>query len=211
MGSRADLSFYRDLLHKPVVDCDGLRVGAVVDAAAGPSGASARGPTIQRLVIRPHRRRRTGMTLAVGRSLVLDWDAVESVEPHRIRLRQPQAALVAGSLERGQMLLRKHVMDHQLVDGRGQKLQRVNDIAMAYADGSLLLWGVDVGVGSFLTRLTYRWDLFGLFRPLSRRLHQHLISWNLVERVEPARGHIRLRLPGEAIRAAAHQSSPGED
>ena len=210
MGSRADLSFYRDLLHKPVVDCDGVPVGAVLDAAAGPPGAAARVPAIERLVIRPHRHRRAGTRATEGSSLVLDWDAVASVEPRRIRLRQPQAALVAGSLERGQVLLRKHVMDHQLIDGRGRKLQRVNDIAMAYADGSLELWGVDVGVGSLLTRLTYRWDRLGLFRPLSRRLHQHLISWNLVERVEPARGHIRLRLPGEAIRAAARQSAQDE-
>lgn len=211
MGSRADVSFYRDLLHKPVVDCDGLPVGAVLDAAAGPADPSARIPTVQRLVIRPHRRRRAVVNPARGSSLVLDWDAVEAVEARRIRLRQPQAALVAGSLERGQVLLRKHVMDHQLVDGRGQKLQRVNDVAMTYAEGTLLLWGVDIGVGSLLTRLTYRWDLLGLFRPLSRRLHQRLISWDLVERVEPARGHIRLRLPSDAVRAAARQTSQAAD
>jgi len=211
MGSRADISFYCDLLHKPVVDCDGQPVGAVLDVAAGPADPSARISTIQRLVIRPHRHRRTAVKPLAGSSLVLAWGEVEAVEACRIRLRQPQADLVAGSVERGQVLLRKQVMDHQLVDRRGHKLQRVNDVAMTYADGTLQVWGVDVGVGSLLTRLTYRWDLLGLFRPLSRRLHQRLISWDLVERVEPARGHIRLRLPGDAIRAAAAQSSHGED
>jgi sporulation protein YlmC with PRC-barrel domain len=210
MGSRADVSFYCDLLHKSVVDCDGEPVGAVLDVAAGPAHPPARISTIQRLVIRPHRRRCTAVKPLAGSSLVLAWGEVEAVEACRIRLRQAKADLVAGSLERGQVLLRKHVMDHQLVDRWGHKLQRVNDVAMTYADGTLQVWGVDVGVKSLLTRLTYRWDLLGLFRPLSRRLHRRFISWDLVERVEPARGHIRLRLPSDAIRAA-REPSHGED
>jgi hypothetical protein len=113
MGSRADISFYRDLLHKPVVDCDGQPVGAVLDVAAGPADPSARIPTIQRLVIRPHRRRRAMREPVAGSSLVLAWGDVEAFEACRIRLRQPQADLVAGSLQRDQVLLRRHVMDHQ--------------------------------------------------------------------------------------------------
>ena len=36
MASRYDVSFYTDLLHKPVVDCDGHPVGALLDLSAGP-------------------------------------------------------------------------------------------------------------------------------------------------------------------------------
>lgn len=100
----------------------------------------------------------------------------------------------------------RDLLHKQVVDCRGYKLQRVNDIAMGFSDGALHLWGMDTGMRGFLTRLDYRWGLLGLLRPLTRRLHQHLISWELVERVEPARGHIRLRLSRDEVRTAIRRA-----
>jgi sporulation protein YlmC with PRC-barrel domain len=209
MGSRADVSFYRDVLHKPVVDCDGRRVGVVLDVAAGPSIPSAQASTVQRLVVRPYRRHRAEAGAAPA--LILAWEVVEALEPRRIRLRHARADLSPSPLEAGQVLLKKHVMDQQLVDCRGRKVQRVNDVAMGLSDGRLHLCGMDTGIRGFLTRLDDRWGLLALLRPITKRLDPHLISWNLVERVEPARGHIRLRLPSEAIRIAARQSPQAAD
>jgi len=206
MASRSDVSFYRDLLHKRVVDCDGDPVGAIQDLAAGLPRAAPGAPAIQRLVIRPHRVRRGTPGPGPSESLVLPWELVESLEPRCIRLRQARTELVPSSLEAGQILLRKHLMDQQVVDCRGLKLQRVNDIAMGFSDGTLHLWGMDTGMRGFLTRLDDRWGLLGLLRPLTRRLHQHLISWDLVERVEPARGHIRLRLSRDEVRTAIRRA-----
>ncbi len=211
MGSRTEVSFYRDLLHKPVVDCDGRLVGAVLDVAAGPSDPSSQAPTIQRLVIRPHRRHRAERGQGAGPALILGWEAVEALEPRRVRLRHACADLSPLPLEDGQVLLNKHIMDQQLVDCRGRKVQRVNDIAMGLSDGRLQLCGMDTGIRGFLTRLDDRWGLLALLRPITKRLDPHLISWNFVERVEPARGHIRLRLPSEAIRVATRQSPQAAD
>jgi len=211
MGSRREVSFSRDLLHKPVVDCDGRLVGAVLDVAAGPSDPSTQAPTVQRLVIRPHRRRRAERGPGAGPSLILAWEAVEALEPGQVRLRQPRADLSPSPLEDGQVLLNKHIMDQQLVDCRGRKVQRVNDIAMGLSDGRLQLCGMDTGIRGFLTRLDDRWGLLALLRPITKRLDPRLISWSLVERVEPARGHIRLRLPSEAIRLATRQSPQAAD
>ncbi len=205
MASRGDVSFYRDLLNKPVVDCDGRPVGAILDLAAGLPDTAPGAPAVQRLVIRPHRPFRTASS-GVGQSLVLAWELVAAVEPRRIRLRRAHTELAPSGLEAGQILLRKHIMDQQVVDCRGLKLQRVNDIAMSFSDGALHLWGMDTGIRGFLTRLDYGWGLLGPLRPLYRRLHQRLISWDLVERVEPARGHIRLRLSRDELRSAIRQA-----
>jgi hypothetical protein len=205
MASLDDVSFSRDLLHKRVVDCEGRLVGAVLDAAAAPHATAPGTPTIQRLVIRPHRPQRSGPMPGAGESLVLSWDAVEALESRHIRLRQARADLAPSVLEAGQILLRKHIMDQQLVDCRGLKLQRVNDIAMGFSGGALRLWGMDTGMRGFLTRLVHRWGILRLLRPITNRLHPRLISWDLVERVEPARGHIRLRLSREEVRVAVHR------
>lgn len=207
MASRGDVSFYRDLLHKRVVDCDGRPVGAILDLAAGPPNAAGSSLSVRHLVIRLHQSNHSGRDAARDRSLVLAWALVEAVEPRCVRLREARGQLAASLLDPGQILLRKHVMDQQVVDRAGLKLQRVNDIAMDYSEGALLLWGMDTGMRSFLTRVGYRWGLLGLIRPLHERLHCRLIHWNLVERIEPTRGHVRLRLSRDELRSAVRQAS----
>jgi sporulation protein YlmC with PRC-barrel domain len=210
MASRGDVSFYRDLLHKRVVDCEGRPVGAILDLAAGRPDLGTGAPAIQRLVIRPHRLRRT-VAARPPESLVLAWELVEALEPRHIRLRQARAELAPSPLEAEQILLRKHVMDQQIVDSRGFKLQRVNDIAMAFSDGTLRLWGMDTGMRGFLTRLAHRWGLLELLRPLHDRLHQRMIHWEFVERVEPVRGHIRLRLSRDEVRSTIRRPPAAAD
>ncbi len=197
MACRGDLSFYRDLLYKPVFDRDGIRVGALSDLAADPSPATA----IQRMVIRPRRSAKR------AQPLVLPWQAVAAVEPRVIRLHQTQADLAPESLGNDAILLREHVMDQQVVDCRGAKLQRVNDIIVALSDGHLNLSGVDTGLRGLLTRLGHRWGLLLLIRPLYRRLRGHEIGWDLVDRVEPARGYVRLRLPRDEVRLAVRRAA----
>jgi sporulation protein YlmC with PRC-barrel domain len=210
MASRGDVSFYRDLLNKPVVDCEGRPVGAVLDLAARRPGEDPGAPAIQRLVIRPHRPLRVTSS-GVGKSLILAWELVDALEPRLIRLRRAHTELLPSSLGADQILLRKHVMDQQVVDCRGLKLHRVNDIAMGFSDGTLHVWGMDTGMRGFLTRLTHRWGLLGLLRPLHERLHVRLIRWDLVERVEPVRGSIRLRLSRDEVRSALRQASASAD
>jgi sporulation protein YlmC with PRC-barrel domain len=210
MASRGDVSFYRDLLYKRVVDCEGRPVGAILDLAAGRPDATPGAPAVQRLVIRPHRFRRN-VSARRRDSLVLPWDVVDSLERRYVRLRQPRTDLAPSPLEAGQILLRKHIMDQQIVDCRGFKLDRVNDIAMGFSDGTLQLWGMDTGMRGFLTRLAYRWGLLGVLRPLHDRLHQRVIRWELVERVEPVRGYIRLRLSRDEVRSAVGRAPASAD
>jgi hypothetical protein len=146
-----------------------------------------------------------------GESLVLSWEDVEAVESGHIRLRQAWNDLAPSALEAGLILLRKHIMDQQVVDCRGLKLRRVNDIAMGFSNGALCLRGMDTGMRGFLTRLDDRWSLLRLFRPLTNRLHPRLISWDFVERVEPARGHIRLRVSRDEVRLAVRRAHASAD
>jgi sporulation protein YlmC with PRC-barrel domain len=192
MASRGELSFYRDLLDKPVCDKDGLRIGALADLAAEPSPA----PTIAVMVVRPARGR------DAATPLIVPWDAVAAIEPRVIRLTESCAALTSMALATGAILLRRHVMDQQVVDCRGAKLQRVNDITIGLSGRDLCLCGMDTGLRGLLTRLGHRWGLLHVIRPLYRRVPGREIGWDLVDRVEPARGHIRLRLPRDEVRSA---------
>ncbi len=208
MASRADVSFYKDLLHKPVVDSDGRPVGALLDLSAGPIGHTSGHPCVRNLVVRPRRARRASPAHRMDAALILPWDTVASLEPRLIRLRHATDDLAPMTLDANDVLLREHIMDQQIVDCRGLKLQRVNDIAMAMLDGTLCLWGMDTGARGFLTRLGYRWGLLFLLRPLYERLRYRVIQWDCVERVEPARGWIRLRVSRDEVRAIIATTFP---
>lgn len=210
MASRGDVSFYRDLLYKRVVDSEGHPVGAIMDLAAGRADATTGAPAVQRLVIRPHRPRRAVFSRHPG-SLVLAWEVVEALEPRHIRLRQPSTDLSPSAIEAGQILLRKHILDQQIVDCRGFKLQRVNDISMGFSDGTLQLRGMDTGMRGIVTRLAYGWGLLGLLRPLHNRLHQRLIHWDFVDQVEPVRGYIRLHLSRDEVRSVIRRAPAAAD
>ena len=211
MASRCDVSFYKDLLHKPVVDRDGHPVGALQDLSAEPFDHRHGQPCVKNLVIQPRRLHRHGPSNATSKPIVLPWLQVASLEPQVIRLRQATHDLGGTALATDEVLLRKHIMDQQIVDCRGLKLQRVNDIAMALSDGTLCLWGMDTGVRGLLTRLGFRWGFLSLFRPLFGRLHHSVIEWECVDRIEPARGWIRLRVSRDEVRSNGHKAPPTPD
>jgi hypothetical protein len=146
-----------------------------------------------------------------GKPLVVPWELVASLEPRSICLRQTSQDLGPATLDGTEVLLHKHILDQQIVDCRGSKLQRVNDITMAFSDGTLCPSGMDTGIRGFLTRLGFDWGLLPLLRPLYERLHHHVIRWECVDRVEPARGWIRLRVSRDEIRFAGRQApqTPG--
>lgn len=211
MASRRDVSFYRDLLHKPVVDCDGRPIGALLDLSTNALNLTSGHSCVRKLVVRPRRFGRQAATNGTGKPLVVPWELVASLEPHSIRLRQSGQDLGPATLDRNEVLLHKHILDQQIVDCRGSKLQRVNDITMALSDGTLCLWGMDTGIRGFLTRLGFHWGLLALLRPLSERLHHHVIRWECVDRVEPARGWIRLRVSRDEVRATDRQTPQPPD
>ena len=199
MAPWGEVSFYRDLLHRPVVDSEGHVVGALLDLAAGPAPSLSGYAAVLSMVLRPKRAiRRPGLQAP----LVLPWDLVDSIDSRGVQLRCPCAELTSTSIAAGALLVRRHILDQQIVDCRGAKLLRVNDVTLDWMDGSLHLQGMDTGARGFLTRIGYGWGLLHLLRPLHERLRQRLIGWDLVDRVEPSRGTIRLRLPREAIQAA---------
>ena len=211
MASRRDVSFYRDLLHKPVVDCDGLPIGALLDLSTDPFNPTPDRSCVRKLVVRPRRFGGPGSANGTGKPLVVPWELVASLEPRSIRLRQTSQDLGPATLDATDVLLYKHIMDQQTVDCRGSKLQRVNDITMAFSDGALCLWGMDTGIRGLLTRLGFHWGLLTLLGPLYERLHHHVIRWECVDRVEPARGWIRLRVSRDEIRSAGRQASQPPD
>jgi CBS domain-containing protein len=136
----------------------------------------------------------TGVTARVaGRDVFVSADAVAEMGHGRIRLTTDRLDLRPFVRRPQEVLLRKDVLDHQLIDVDGARLRRANDIELARIDGWWRVVGVDVGPRGILRRVAPQ-----RFAP--RVSEGEMLDWRVVE---PFTGHVptvRLRVPHPRLR-----------
>jgi CBS domain-containing protein len=163
------------LAGSPLRDLDGERLGKVEDVIVRLDGAGY--PPITGLLVH-----------VAGRTSYLGVDAVSDLGRHGAVLRKTQLDLRRFERRQGEVLLRRDVLDRQLINVEGARLVRANEIELADVAGSWRVVGVDTGARGGLRRL--------LPRPLGERIATtEFLDW---ASVEPFVGHVptvRLRVP----------------
>jgi len=162
--------YLSELLGRRVVGADGQRLGKLVDLKVRlgevfPKAVTARVRT----------RRRTIRSFP--------WPGVATFSGDRIVLKPGAESRPAPpEVPAEEMLLREELLDKQVVDTHGAKIERVNDVHLLVLDGDLRLVHVDIGKRGILRRL-------GLLRPvegLTRWFFEYefpevLVSWKYVQ------------------------------
>src|SRR5512135_2474088 len=162
--------YVSELLGRPVVDATGRRVGKLVDLKARLGEAF---PRMCALVVR----------LGGKRTAALDWSEVAAFGPKKVLL-VPGAKDKLGPLEvKGEeILLKEELLDKQVVDTHGAKIERVNDIHLLIINQDLRLVHVDIGKRGILRRL-------GLLKPIDKltswffeyTMPEVLVSWKYIQ------------------------------
>lgn len=116
----------------------------------------------------------------------------------------------AGRYEIGEedLLLRKDVLDKQLVDVHDYRVVRVNDIRLANSTRGVRVVGVDAGWRGLLRRIGADGLASRILKLFRIRRSSGLISWDDVEPYERAGGKIRLKVPIERL-AKLHPADIG--
>jgi CBS domain-containing protein len=131
----------------------------------------------------------TGLLASVaGRQVFVPADEVEELAHGTVTLRSPRLDLRPFERRPDEVLLKKDVLDRQLINVDGARLVRSNEIELARLEGWYRVVGVDVGVRGLLRRLVPR----QLARNVGAR---EFLDW---ASVEPFTGHVptvRLRVP----------------
>ncbi len=131
----------------------------------------------------------TGLLATVaGRQVFVPADAVDEIEHGRVALRAARLDLRPFERRSQEVLLKKDVLDRQLINVDGARLVRSNEIELARLAGWYRVVGVDVGLRGLLRRLVPRAlaDNVGA---------NEFLDW---ASVEPFTGHVptvRLRVP----------------
>jgi len=131
----------------------------------------------------------TGVLATVaGRQVFVPADEVEEIEHGRVLLRSVRLDLQQFVRRPQEVLLKKDVLDRQLINVDGARLVRSNEIEIARLGGWYRVVGVDVGLRGLLRRLVPR-GLAGNVGPTE------FLDW---ASVEPFTGHVptvRLLVP----------------
>jgi len=135
--------------------------------------------------------------------LIARHDQVASIEPGTVRLNVSERALQAYQPNESWLAVQKDLLDQQIIDTKGRKVVRVNDVELApfKANGNveLRLTQVDVGLQGAVRRL-----LQGLpssvIRKLQAKLPQSTIRWEFVNLIEPdPLRRVKLRITHEKL------------
>jgi len=135
--------------------------------------------------------------------LVARHDQIASVEPGVIRLSVGERALGVYQPNESWLAVQKDLLDQQIIDTRGRKVVRVNDVELSplkyNGTVELRLTQVDVGLQGAVRRLLQGLPS-GLIRKLQAKLPQASIRWEFVNLIEsdPLR-RVKLRITHEKL------------
>jgi magnesium transporter len=136
--------------------------------------------------------------------LVARHDQVASVTVGDIRLNVSERALELYEPNESLLAVQKDLLDQQIIDTRGRKVVRVNDVDLvelrANGNTELRLTQVDVGLPGAVRRLLQGFVSPNMIRRLQKNLPQSAIRWEFVNLVEPdPLRRVKLRITHEKL------------
>jgi CBS domain-containing protein len=139
--------FLSEILERRVVNSQGKIVGKVVDMKAR---LGEMFPKINSLYLRARGERNQFM---------INWEDVQTINENVIKLKDKTIEKIYPvEIEEMEILLAREILDKQVVDTLGAKVERVNDVHLLLSEGELRIVHVDIGLRGILRRLRWtRW------------------------------------------------------
>jgi magnesium transporter len=136
--------------------------------------------------------------------LVAKYDQVASVEPGKLKLNVSERNLALYQPNEGWLAVQKDLLDQQIIDTRGRKVVRVNDVDLAQlrtnGNVELRLTQVDVGLPGAVRRLLQGAVSSRVIRKLQSKLPTRTIRWEFVNLIEPdPLRRVKLRITHEKL------------
>lgn len=178
--------FLSELLGRSVVSSTGKTIGKLVDLKVKLGELFPKVITLR-------------VKLREPRSpLALDWSFVQSLNGNVVVLKiEAEKSFEPLELNEGEILLREELLDKQVVDTYGSKIERVNDIHLLLTDGELRIVHVDYGIRGIFRRLG--WIKIVDFLTnwfFSYQFPEKMISWKYIQPLvsDPKKKNLKLNV-----------------
>jgi magnesium transporter len=180
------------LLDRHVLKADGRPLGKLADMKVQMAELF---PKMSSLVVK--QKRKKGL-------FELNWSEVDFLKGHKIILGSgAEDRLRPLEVKGDELLLREEILDKQVVDTFGAKIERVNDIHLLVVNKDLHIVHVDYGLRGLIRRLGWlkAVDAFTTFF-FSYQFKEKLISWKYVQPLASDLGdkNLKLNVAGANVR-----------
>src|SRR5712691_3758524 len=185
--------FLSTLLRKSIYDIEGRRLGSLRDIYVTLQETF---PVVTALVVHS--------SMGNG-DMLIRWSQVDSLEEPQIHLTVKQSQIHTYTPQPDELLLRRDILDKQIVDPQGFRVVKVNDLKLAQIKKTVRLVGVDISLSGLLRRLGLLAPVELVGRVLPVHLPERTITWNYVEPIQVERagtGQLTPALAGAGAGAA---------
>ncbi len=166
--------YFSELKGRKVVTEDDVQIGVLEDIIF----LASENPSITKIVVRDTKNER----LIIPKLYVEKFNSVIAVAK--------EYSVVA--LDENELHLVKNLLDKQIIDLKGNKVVRVNDVAIQ-EKGPLYIAGVDIGILGILRWLRLEKPIYQLLTLFKIRLRSEFLSWGDIQPLELVHGEVKLR------------------
>ena len=162
--------FLSSVLGKTVIDEQGQMIGRLWDLVMVPGEVF---PEVSHLLVKGKRG-----------AVTIPWQQIMLFNRFVISVSSRHFAATPYHPREGEILVKRDILDKQIVDVDGAKVVRVNDLKLGGHKGLLCIFSVDVGFRGLLRRLGYEelWEKVAAY--FNRELPHREISWQYVQPLE---------------------------
>ena len=173
--------YFSEIVNKKVYTEDNIHIGYLEDIIF----LVAENPLVTKIVIKNKDNQR----------LIISTDYLQKIDKNLIIEKE----FLVTSLEENELYLVKNLLDKQIIDLKGNKIVRVNDVALQDEE-KLSIAGVDVGIFGIFRRLRIGADNFYKIAALFHiKLASQFLSWADIQPLELIRGNVKLRKKEEKL------------
>jgi sporulation protein YlmC with PRC-barrel domain len=175
---------FRDLLKVKVRDGEGRHIGHVQELGLDRDDDL---PWVSYLGIHLLWTDRVGEVELVRRAedlvVLVPWDEVATLSDEEVTLRSPHPSFPVRSAA-GKLLVRRDILDKQMVDPEGTRIQRVDDVLLTSDGNRLRIGGLEVSRGMLMTSFSLRKYIDRLRKKHASKHDSEVIPWEAVHHID---------------------------
>ncbi len=172
--------YFSELRGQKVVTEDNVNVGVVEDIIF----LTSENPSVTKIVIRS----------ILKEKLIIPVSYIKKLN-HQIVIGKKYTI---ASLQENELHLVKNLLDKQIIDLKGNKIVRVNDVAIQ-DKGALYVAGVDIGFLGILRSLHIEKSIINFLSHFGIKLTSRFLSWADIQPLELVHGEVKLRKREEKL------------
>ena len=182
--------YLSQLVGNPVLDATGEKIGTVSDLGIATGEVF---PRVTSLAF-----------MGPGRTpIMISWRKyVDTYDEHEVHLKVPSTDIRFSYLQPDEILLARDILNKQIVDTRGMRVVRVNDLKLSDTSSSQLrLLGAEVGMRGILRSLSPKVERVGvrIARTFGHPVPERIIAWSYMDLVERDLSNVKLSISHKTL------------